>query len=131
LLLGDGSGKFTLAPDQNTGYSLPSPDVTLLAADFNGDAKPDLNLGNMVLNQSNAGTQSIAYNLGNGLFTAPVSIPNSSPVLADFNRDGRMDMLQTSGQQIIVSLGNRTIRLQQWRRHFTREPLLVFSTSVT
>jgi len=105
LLLGDGSGKFTLAPDQNTGYSLPSPDVTLLAADFNGDAKPDLNLGNMVLNQSSAGTQSIAYNLGNGLFTAPVSIPNSSPVLADFNRDGRMDMLQTSGQQIIVSLG--------------------------
>jgi hypothetical protein len=77
----------------------------LLAADFNGDAKPDLNLGNMVLNQSSAGTQSIAYNLGNGLFSAPVSIPNSSPVLADFNRDGRMDMLQISGQQIIVSLG--------------------------
>jgi len=105
LLLGDGSGKFTLAPDQNTSYSLPSPDVTLLAADFNGDGKPDLNLGNMVLNQSSAGTQSVAYNLGNGLFSASVSIPNSSPVLADFNRDGRKDMLQISGQQIIVSLG--------------------------
>jgi len=105
LLLGDGSGKFTFAPDPNTSYGLPGADATLLAGDFNGDGKPDLNLGNMVLNQSSAGTQSIAYNLGNDLFSTPVSIPNSSPVLADFDGDGRMDMLQLSGQQIIVLLG--------------------------
>jgi hypothetical protein len=105
LLLGDGKGNFSLAPDQNTSYSGTSADVTLLAADFNGDGKPDLNLGNMVPNTSSSGTQSVAINLGSGIFSTPVAVPNSSPITADFNHDSRTDILNVVGNQVIVSLG--------------------------
>jgi Big-like domain-containing protein/VCBS repeat protein len=106
VLLGDGTGKFTLAPDQNTSYGSPGPYPTLLAADFNGDGKPDLNMGNMYPNGEFAGSNEyIAFNQGGGIFAAPVSIANSTPVLGDFNGDGRMDMIQVTGQQIIVLLG--------------------------
>jgi hypothetical protein len=107
LLLGDGTGKFTLAPDPNPSYGSQRADVTLLAADFNGDGKPDLNLGNMVPNQSSSGTQSVAINLGKGIFAAPFSVPNSSPIMADVNRDGHTDIIYASGIQINVSLGQK------------------------
>ncbi len=105
LLLGDGTGKFTFAPDPNPSYGSQSADVTLLTGDFNGDGKPDLNLGNMVPNQSSSGTQSVAINLGKGIFAAPFSIANSSPIMADVNQDRRTDIINTSGLQINVSLG--------------------------
>jgi hypothetical protein len=105
LLLGDGKGSFTLGPDPNSSYGSQAPVVTVLAADFNGDGKPDLNLGDMLPNTSSSATQSVAFNLGNGIFSAPVAVPNSSPIIADFNGDGRKDIINVSGMQIIVSLG--------------------------
>jgi hypothetical protein len=106
LLLGDGTGKFSLGPDPNSTYGSQAADVTLLAADFNGDGKPDLNLGTMVPNQPSVGNaQSVAINTGKGVFSTPFSVPDSSPILADFNRDGRTDIINASGNQIYVSLG--------------------------
>jgi hypothetical protein len=106
VLLGDGTGKFTFASDQNTSYGSPGPYPTLLAADFNGDGKPDLNMGNMYPNGAFGGSNEyIAFNQGGRIFAAPVSVANSTPVLGDFNGDGRMDMIQVTGQQIIVLLG--------------------------
>ncbi len=87
LLLGDGKGNFTLGPDPNSSYGSQSPVVTVVAADFNGDGKPDLNIGDMLANTSSSATQSAAFNLGNGVFSTPVAVPNSSPIMADFNRD--------------------------------------------
>jgi hypothetical protein len=106
VLLGDGKGNFTLGPDPNPSYGSQKPFFTILAADFNGDGKPDVNVGNMAPNQNSAGsTQSVEFNQGNGVFSTPIAVPNSSPIMADFNRDGRTDIVNVSGQQIIVSLG--------------------------
>jgi hypothetical protein len=107
LLLGSGTGAFTLGPNPNPNFGAQLADVTVLAADFKGDGKPDLNIGNMIPNQPNSGTQSVAFNLGNGTFTTPVSVPNSSPIMADFNGDGRTDIINASGLQIVVSLGQK------------------------
>lgn len=105
LLLGDGKGNFTLGPDPNSSYGTQTPVFTTLAADFNGDGKPDLNLGNMLPNTPSSVTQSVTFNLGNNAFSAPVAVSNSSPIMADFNRDGRMDIINVSGMQIVASLG--------------------------
>jgi Bacterial Ig-like domain (group 3)/FG-GAP-like repeat len=105
LLLGNGTGKFTLGPDPNPSYGAQPAPITFLAADFNGDGKPDLNLGNIVANQSSAGNQSVALNLGKGVFATPVAVPNSSPVMADLNHDGRMDIIDVTNGQIYASLG--------------------------
>jgi hypothetical protein len=105
LLLGNGSGTFTLGPDPNTSYASTGADVTLLAADFNGDGRPDLSMGTGLENEAFLGTQSVAINSGGGTFATPVSVPNTSPIMADFNHDGRMDMVDVTGGQIVVSLG--------------------------
>lgn len=105
LLLGDGKGNFTLGPDPNPSYGSQAPAYSVYAADFNGDGKPDLNVGTALPNVSIPGAQSIQFNLGNGTFSAPISVANSSPIMADFNRDGRMDMVAVSGLQAVVSLG--------------------------
>lgn len=104
LLLGDGKGNFTLGPDPNASYGSQMPAVTILAGDFNGDGKPDVNMGTLVSTTS-AITQSVALDQGNGTFSTPVAIPNGSPVMADVNGDGRTDMVYASGTQVISSLG--------------------------
>jgi len=105
LLLGNGSGTFTLGPDPNASYASGGAATTLLAADFNGDGKPDLNIGDSLQNESYLGTQSVAINAGSGTFQTPVSVPNTSPIMADFNHDGRMDIVDLGGSDIVVSLG--------------------------
>jgi hypothetical protein len=105
LLLGNGTGTFTLGPDPNTSYASSGALVTLLPADFNGDGKPDLNIGNGPPNESFSGTDSVAINAGNGAFQTPLSVPNTSPIMGDFNGDGRTDLINVSGTQITVSLG--------------------------
>jgi hypothetical protein len=107
LLLGDGTGNFTLGPDPNAGYKASGADVTAVAADFNGDGKRDLDIGNLVVNTAigNSPGQSVTFGNGDGTFTTPVGIVDSTPVVADVNGDGRSDMIYVNGNSIIVSLG--------------------------
>jgi hypothetical protein len=104
LLLGDGTGKFTLGPDPNPSYGTQPLNATVLAADFNGDGKPDLNIGNALPNTSYSGTQSVELNQGNGVFGSPIAVQHGSPNIVDLNGDGRADMIFAS-DQIYVSLG--------------------------
>lgn len=105
LLLGNGTGTFTLGSDPNSSYASGGAAVTLLPADFNGDGKPDLNIGPAPIYESFSGTDSVAINAGNGSFETPFSVPNSTPIMADFNQDGRTDIIDVVGMQIVVSLG--------------------------
>jgi hypothetical protein len=107
LLLGNGTGTFTLGPDPNTSYAASGAPITLLPGDFNGDGKPDLNIGTSPPEEAFLGTDSVALNAGNGTFDAPVSVPNTTPIMADFTGDGRTDILAVSGNEITVSLGQR------------------------
>jgi Bacterial Ig-like domain (group 3)/FG-GAP-like repeat len=105
LLLGNGKGSFTLGPDPNSTYGGQGADVTLLAADFNGDGIKDLNLGNMIPNQASSSTQSVELGVGNGTFSAPISLPNGSPIIGDVNNDGRSDMVYVYNDTITSTLG--------------------------
>jgi len=105
LLLGNGKGSFTLGPDPNLTYGAQAADVTLLAADFNGDGIKDLNLGNVIPNQASSAIQSVELGIGNGTFSAPVSVPNGSPIIGDVNNDGRSDMVYVYNDAITSTLG--------------------------
>jgi hypothetical protein len=93
--LGDGNGGFTAGPSS----PIPSiyPPISLAAADFNGDGNLDLAL----YIDNNIFTQ-VMMMLGNGSggFTAASSTPPGqgiySPVAADFNADGRADLVGIS-----------------------------------
>jgi Bacterial Ig-like domain (group 3)/FG-GAP-like repeat/FG-GAP repeat len=105
LLLGDGQGGFTLGPDPNSSYGSQAPATNIYTADFNGDGKPDINFGDRELDVPSAGTQSIAFGLGNGTFTTPSAVPGAVPLMADVNGDGRTDMISVSGFTATVLLG--------------------------
>jgi len=104
LLLGDGTGSFTLKADQNSTYGSQTPNASLFAADFNGDKKMDLSAGPASILPPGSSI-SVSFGEGNGNFSAPVPVPNGAPVVADFNKDGRADMAYIDGDTIIVSLG--------------------------
>ena len=107
LLLGDGTGNFTLGPDPNTSYAASGAEVVAAVADFNGDGKKDLELGNVAPNMpfGNSPDQSVAFGNGDGTFGTPQTVANSAPIVADLNGDGRSDMLYVYGDSIIASLG--------------------------
>jgi Bacterial Ig-like domain (group 3)/FG-GAP-like repeat/FG-GAP repeat len=104
LLLGNGSGAFKLATDQNLSYGSQTPAAFLVAGDFNGDKKIDVSSGPASLNVTNS-VVSVAFGAGNGTFSTPKAVTNGTSVVADFNRDGRSDMADIDGNTIIVSLG--------------------------
>jgi hypothetical protein len=87
ILLGNGDGTFQTAIRSNIGTSLSS----LLAADVNGDGKTDLlSIGFVFLGN------------GDGTFAPGVSFPvpnntNNVMTLGDFNGDGKLDIVLTSG----------------------------------
>ena len=87
IFLGNGAGGFTPGATVNAG-STPGP---MYAADFNGDGKLDLAVGNQL-----TGTVSVVLGNGDGTFQAPPSYPAavlpSSIVSADFNGDGYPDL---------------------------------------
>lgn len=99
LLLGNGAGSFTRAPEL---YAGTNP-TAIAAADFNGDGKIDLAV-------VNTASYDVSIFLGNGaggfmdqtIFNVGVS--PTSITSADFNSDGRIDLAVTNGGSNNVSV---------------------------
>ena len=106
ILLGDGTGNFTLASSPATG-SWPD---SVAVGDFNGDGKLDLAVANYGSN-----TVSILLGDGTGNFTlasspAAGSYPTSVAV-GDFNGDGKLDLAVANlrvGDTVSILLGDGT-----------------------
>jgi hypothetical protein len=113
VLLGNGNGTFMLAPSGSLSQSFY---VGLVAADFNGDGKPDVAV--VQNSQTISGISQIDILLGNGdgTFTLGQTIPfleALSIATGDFNGDGIPDLVvtapgatQTSNGTVTVLLGN-------------------------
>lgn len=114
ILLGDGSGGFSVAPKCDINLidicTVGTEPVSIVTGDFNNDGFDDLAVANEV-------TKNVSILLGNavttaGLFKAAknfnlVKIPVSLTV-ADFNGDGALDLAAAHfpGKQLSVILGN-------------------------
>ncbi|WP_158608029.1 FG-GAP repeat domain-containing protein [Nocardia panacis] len=105
-LINNGDGTFAPARAYPTGGLLPQ---CFDVADINGDGLPDLVV-------ANAGDSSISVLLGTapGVFGPPHTFPSgglfplSTPILADFNQDGKLDMVigNTGTGNITLRYGN-------------------------
>jgi FG-GAP-like repeat len=86
LLLGDGSGRFTRAPDipLSIGRHWPSP---LFAADFNRDARPDL-----VVGHSGYVKATILLQSAGGGFRAVTTVRTNVLAVDDFDGDEKADL---------------------------------------
>lgn len=112
VLLGNGTGQFSPAPDQNKTYSTAAPSQSMLTADFNGDGKSDLD----ILADSSSfpyGQPFILYGEGEALFAPPVAINTGPSLIGDFNNDGRSDLIYLSGAGIVVMLGQSSDSFSQ------------------
>jgi hypothetical protein len=103
VLLGNGDGTFQSATTYDAGgypfASGPAISIPIFIADLNGDGKPDLVVGNATdRNQVANGIVGVLLGKGNGTFY-PVRRYNSGgfglsgAVLADVNRDGKLDVV--------------------------------------
>src|ERR1017187_9198855 len=104
VFLGKGDGTF------NPGVSYPvSPTpVFVAAADLNHDGKTDLITVNVGATSTTPGTVSILLGNGNGTFQTAVSYTvgdqPSSVAIADFNRDGKLDLAVANRNTASISL---------------------------
>ncbi len=107
IMLGNGKGQFKALPPMT---SINGP-VSLVAADFNGDGKLDLAVAEPYSN-----TVAVLLGKGNGSFETPLTFTVSSSVsiaAGDINGDGHVDLAVTSGQSVLVFLGNGAGKFHQ------------------
>jgi len=107
---GNGAGVFGVPATYSAGKSPASVAI----ADFNGDGKNDLAIGN------GSGTDvSVLLNVGDGTFTAAIDYPSGgqevrSVAAADLNGDGKIDLALGNGGTTTVGIllgnGNGTFR---------------------
>jgi hypothetical protein len=91
ILLGNGDGTFGAPVSYTTGQS----EITVAAADVNGDGKPDIILPVLT---TNSGYEVLIFpGKGDGTFLAPTSLQASQPaanvIVGDFNGDGKPDLI--------------------------------------
>ena len=103
ILLGDGTGNFTLAASLPT-LTLPT---SVAVGDFNGDGKLDLVVANTV-DYYDPGTVSILLGDGTGNFSLASSpatgIAPNSVAVGDFNGDGKLDLAVANEFSCTVSI---------------------------
>jgi hypothetical protein len=101
LFLGNGDGTFR-KPHK---FQVPEP-VALAVGDFNGDHRPDF----AVLEHTDK--LGIYLNKGDGTFLNSANYNlgalGGQVVVADFNRDGRVDLAVTAGNNVEIFLGTGT-----------------------
>ena len=104
VLLGNGDGTFQLEADQNTSYGTNDPASSIAAATFTGAKVADLSApssGGPV----NIAAPEVMFGKGDGTFAVPLAEGSGSTEIADFNGDGRADMVSADGSNITVLLG--------------------------
>ena len=110
ILLGNGDGTFTVGPTYNAGANPAS----IAIGDLNGDGNPDLVVGNAYQGLGTITESGVAVLLGNGdgTFQAPIITSagngNYSVAVADFNLDGKADVILSDSpwSDISLLLGN-------------------------
>jgi hypothetical protein len=102
VAMGNGDGTFQVPVTYKTGLS-----YSLAVADFNNDGNLDIVVANDNLNPS---TVSVYLGEGDGKFRAPIVSETTSynefVTAADFNNDGKMDIVVIENPYISVLLGN-------------------------
>jgi len=135
LLLGDGHGTFQLEQPYATGLGSRS----IVAADFNGDGKPDLAVGNYgcfwCLAEDPRASISVLLNRGDGFFLPRTNYVESSGgnseetygaqiAVADFNGDGKPDLVvfkeNLSAYYLLLGKGDGTF--QRLTNHAVQPP---------
>jgi hypothetical protein len=128
ILLGDGTGNFTLASSPGTGDG----PWAITVADFNADGKPDL----AVVNQGSA-TVSVLLGDGTGNFTLAASpatgmLPRGVAV-GDFNGDGKLDLAATNffGDSVSILVQAPAVTLVPSSLSFGDQPVSTTSAPQT
>ncbi|HEY6385579.1 MAG TPA: VCBS repeat-containing protein, partial [Candidatus Acidoferrum sp.] len=113
VFLGDGHGDFPSSSTSSTGVTATTfPVGSLAVGDFNGDGKPDVAVVN---GQKVSGVVTVLLGNGDGTFSLSASygISGSLPTpvsvaIADFNLDGKLDIVVSnlSSDTVSLLLGN-------------------------
>jgi hypothetical protein len=102
VIPGHGDGTFYY----QTGYGIGAPLYGVGVADFNHDGKPDLAIP---FDSGGVSSLEIFSGNGDGTFAYGGNFPSGglrNPTIADFNRDGNLDVATTSPGGVSVVLGN-------------------------